>query len=111
MDRKKEDRRVARTKRAIYSAFAQLLSERDIDDITISDIVNIADINRKTFYNYYSGIYDLLNEIEDNIVRAFEAAGDEERAALYRKKMEALPEKMGEFSDAAEKIDAIVFGE
>ena len=77
MDRKKEDRRVARTKRAIYSAFAQLLSERDIDDITISDIVNIADINRKTFYNYYSGIYDLLNEIEDNIVRAFEAALEE----------------------------------
>lgn len=77
MDRKKEDRRVARTKRAIYSAFAQLLSERDIDDITISDIVNIADINRKTFYNYYSGIYDLLNEIEDSIVRAFEAALEE----------------------------------
>ena len=64
MEQKKIDRRIAKTKRAIYSAFAELLSQKDIDDITIRDIVDIADINRKTFYNYYSGIYALLDEIE-----------------------------------------------
>ena len=74
MEQKKVDRRIAKTKRAIYSAFAELLSERDLDDITIRDIVDIADINRKTFYNYYSGIYDLLDEIENSIVQTFEEA-------------------------------------
>ena len=74
MEHKKPDRRIAKTKRAIYSAFAELMSERDINDITIRDIVDIADINRKTFYNYYSGIYALLDEIENSIVRTFEEA-------------------------------------
>jgi len=74
MERRTVDRRIAKTKRAIYSAFAELLSERSIDDITIKDIVDIADINRKTFYNYYSGIHMLLDEIENNIVRIYEEA-------------------------------------
>ena len=74
MEQKKVDRRIAKTKRAIYSAFAELLSERELDDITIRDIVDIADINRKTFYNYYSGIYALLDEIENSIVQTFESA-------------------------------------
>ncbi len=74
MERKTTDRRVAKTKRAIYRALAELLSERNIDDITIRDIADIADINRKTFYNYYSGIHALLEEVENNIVRSFETA-------------------------------------
>ncbi len=74
MESKKVDRRIVKTKRAIYSAFAELLSKQDIDDITIRDIVDIADINRKTFYNYYSGIYALLDEIENSIIQTYEAA-------------------------------------
>lgn len=71
---KTPDRRVLRTKKAIRNAFAQLLSEKDIDDITIKDISDTADINRKTFYNYYSGIYQIVDEIENEIVTAFEKA-------------------------------------
>lgn len=63
------DRRVIKTKRAIKSAFAKLLSEKDINDITISDIAAEANINHKTFYNYYGGIYEVVGEIEDDIVR------------------------------------------
>ena len=86
MEHKKPDRRVVKTKRAIYSAFAELLSERALDDITIREIVEIADINRKTFYNYYSGIHALLDEIENSIVQTFEdALGDTDfRAATKR---------------------------
>ena len=68
------DRRVIKTKRAIQNAFAKLLSEKDINDITISDIAAEADINRKTFYNYYAGIYEVVDEIENDIVRRFDEA-------------------------------------
>jgi len=54
---KKIDRRVVKTKKAIHNAFAKLLTEKELNDITISDIAELADINRKTFYNYYAGIY------------------------------------------------------
>ena len=63
------DRRVVKTKRAIKEAFAKLLTQKDINDVTISDIAAEANINRKTFYNYYGGVYEVVGEIEDDIVR------------------------------------------
>ncbi len=67
------DRRVVKTKKAIRLAFAKLLSEKDINDITVSDIAALADINRKTFYNYYAGVYMVIDEIENDIVDTFGA--------------------------------------
>ncbi len=69
---KTPDRRVIKTKRAIKNAFARLLTEKDINDITISDIADLADINRKTFYNYYAGVYEIVDEIENDIADAFD---------------------------------------
>jgi len=65
---KKTDRRVVKTKKAIRNAFAFLLAEKDINEITIKDIADTADINRKTFYNYYSGIHQVVEEIEDELI-------------------------------------------
>ena len=72
MEQKKVDRRIAKTKKAIYRAFAELLSEKNINDITIKDIADKADINRKTFYNYYNGIYDLTGEIDNFTIESIE---------------------------------------
>ena len=44
-EEKKTDRRVIKTKRAIRNAFAELLSHKDINDITIkfrSDVVDLS---------------------------------------------------------------------
>lgn len=71
---RKTDRRVQKTKRAIRCAFAELLAAKDIDDITVKDIADLADINRKTFYHHYSGIYQITEEIENEILSAFESA-------------------------------------
>ena len=71
---KTEDRRVIKTKKAIRSAFARLLSEKELEDITVSDIAQYADINRKTFYNYYAGVHEVVGEIEDEIAGSFGGA-------------------------------------
>lgn len=68
------DRRVIRTKKAIRNAFAQLLSVKSLEDITVKDIAELADINRKTFYSYYSGVHMIVEETENEIVETFEAA-------------------------------------
>lgn len=73
-ERRSPDRRVVKTKRAIKNAFAKLLSQKDINNITISDIAAEADINRKTFYNYYAGIHEVIDEIENDIIRRFDDA-------------------------------------
>ncbi len=67
-----KDRRVIKTKIAIRKAFSELLSEKGFDYITIKEIADRADINRKTFYFYYSGIHELVDEVENEIVTAFE---------------------------------------
>ena len=67
----KTDRRVLKTKRAIHKAMTQLVAEKDINDISVKEIADLADINRKTFYNYYTGVYQLVDEIENEIVDYF----------------------------------------
>ena len=69
----KPDRRVARTKKAIKNAFAELMSEKEISEITVKDIAETADVNRKTFYNYYNSVYDIVNEIENELVLEFDS--------------------------------------
>ncbi len=66
------DKRVVRTKKAIRNAFTELLAEKDLNYITIKDIADRANINRKTFYNYYNGIYQLIDEMEKDVVDKFE---------------------------------------
>ena len=67
----KIDRRVIRTKQAIHNALAQLLVQKDIADITVSELAQVAAISRKTFYNYYNTIYEVLDEIENDIASEF----------------------------------------
>lgn len=66
------DRRVTKTKAAILNAFLRLLAEKDIDNISIKDIANAADINRKTFYCHYKGIYQVIDDFENEIVSEFD---------------------------------------
>lgn len=51
------------TKKLIYETFLQLLEKKPFDRITVKDIVEACEINRNTFYYYYSDIYDVLEEI------------------------------------------------
>lgn len=62
------DRRVKYTKGIIKDSFIELLKNKDIDKITVSELCLKADINRATFYRYYIDIYDLLDKIGQDLV-------------------------------------------
>ncbi|MFS0788068.1 TetR/AcrR family transcriptional regulator [Shouchella sp. 1P09AA] len=55
------DLRVMRTRRAIKSAFTQLLYETPLEKISVNTLANRAEINRVTFYAHYHDIYDLAD--------------------------------------------------
>lgn len=63
------DRRVLRTKKNIRQTFLQLLSEKSLTQLTVKELSEQADINRKTFYMYYSNIEEILSELEDELVQ------------------------------------------
>ncbi len=64
----KLDRRIAKTKEAIYQSFISLIAEKDFESITINEIAERANVNRGTVYFHYEDKYDLLNKcIEEHL--------------------------------------------
>ncbi|HAX73494.1 MAG TPA: TetR/AcrR family transcriptional regulator [Firmicutes bacterium] len=64
-----EDRRIRRTKKILKESLLELMKKKKIKDITIKDITDAADLNRGTFYLHYADIYDLLDQIENEIIQ------------------------------------------
>lgn len=59
----KTDPRIRRTKAAIREAFVQLMRKKEYDTITVTDISEEAQINRKTFYAHYETKEQLFAQI------------------------------------------------
>lgn len=68
-----EDLRVVKTKNSIRSALFELMSEKELAKITISEICVRAKINRKTFYSHYRAPGDVIEELENEVLDAFSA--------------------------------------
>ncbi len=69
---KKEDRRVRRTKKLLTQALTRLLQEKQVNEITVRELTDLADMNRGTFYLYYKDIFDMLEKIEDSMFAALD---------------------------------------
>ena len=67
METKKEDRRVRRTKKLLTQALTQLLQQKQVNEITVKELTDLADMNRGTFYLYYKDIFDMIEKIEDEL--------------------------------------------
>lgn len=65
------DRRVQRTRRSIRKAFEELISKKNINDISVTEIAELADINRNTFYMHYAGLYELIDEVDNELLAEF----------------------------------------
>lgn len=65
------DRRIKKSKKAIKDSFLLLMQEKDLRQITISEIVKAADLNRGTFYNNFQYKEDILDEIMDDVMKDF----------------------------------------
>lgn len=72
MTERSTDKRVIRTKKAIRGALFKLMESKDIANITISELTNLANVNRRTFYTHYSNLTDILDETESEIIEALQ---------------------------------------
>lgn len=75
----KIDRRVERTRSAIINAFKEMIIEKEFKQITIKELAERANINRKTFYLHYESmeeiLFDLTIEISDQIFESLNERG------------------------------------
>jgi AcrR family transcriptional regulator len=64
----KVNQRVMLTKRLIKDTLVQILREKGIRNISVRDLCEQAGINRTTFYRYYGSPYDVLSEMEEELL-------------------------------------------
>jgi len=68
----KQPEQTGQTRANLLEAFWSLYVERRIDQITVKEIVARAGYNRGTFYEYFSDVYQCLNEIENMSLPRFD---------------------------------------
>lgn len=60
------DKRVIKTKKAIKEAFITLRMSKPIEKIYVENLCCEALINKSTFYRYYTDIYDLVEQMQED---------------------------------------------
>lgn len=70
---KKHPEVTALTRENLMQAFWSLYCRKKIDHISIKEITDKAGYHRSTFYEYFVDIYDLLNQLEDEVLAKMKA--------------------------------------
>ena len=68
-----EDRRIAKSRRALRGALVELMEERGYDALTVNDLCERADTSRGTFYNHFRDKDGLLAVLEDEVMADLDA--------------------------------------
>ena len=65
------DRRVRKTRRQLRECLITLLKDKKVQDITVRELTDMADLNRGTFYLHYKDVFDLLEKTEAELQEDF----------------------------------------
>lgn len=81
------DSRPIKTKKSIKRALLVLLREKDISNITISELANCAEVSRKTFYLHYKDLSEILEDIKNDLQGMFDNSIMKDRRVGFRIRM------------------------
>ncbi len=77
-----ENQRVKLTKRLLRESLIKMLNTESIHKISVRELCQEAGINRTTFYKYYGSQYDLLTDMENELIDQLRLILFEEKAEL-----------------------------
>jgi predicted DNA-binding protein YlxM (UPF0122 family) len=70
------DRRTAYTRMVLKDALLEMLVDHHLEDITVKELCERADVNRSTFYRNFSDVYDLFEQTERELTEKAFSTGD-----------------------------------
>lgn len=79
---KAEYRNALRSRRLISDALLELLDEKPLDKITVTDITKRADVSRGTFYLHFESVADVISRLQDDYLAQMNAYFDSLNTAL-----------------------------
>ena len=62
-----------KTEKQIEDSLLQLMKEQTFETISIRQLIDLAEVNRSTFYRHYLDKYDLLEKIENRLLDELQA--------------------------------------
>ena len=62
------DLRIVKTRTNIKNSLIDLLAEKNVSKITVTELAEKAMINRKTFYRHYHTVQDVVDDINYDII-------------------------------------------
>lgn len=65
---KKENQRITITKKMLKNSLVEILKTKSIYKVSIRELCEKSEINRSTFYKYYASQFDLLTDMEDDLI-------------------------------------------
>lgn len=65
---KKIDKRILKTKNQLKFALVNILKDKNLEDISITELSLLAEVNRKTFYLHYKDVFEIFNEMRTDIL-------------------------------------------
>lgn len=78
------DRRIRKTRQAIFTAFIELLSKKEYSQITVAEILQRADVGRATFYAHFETKDYLLKEFcEELFCHLFDVEEDNQKGHVH----------------------------
>ena len=75
-----------KTEKQIEDSLLQLMKEQTFETISIRQLIDLAEVNRSTFYRHYLDKYDLLEKIENRLLDDLQAYYQEalDSACLFK---------------------------
>lgn len=77
---KKQSKITDATRESLVNAFFQLASKKNIDQITIREITDLAGYERTTFYRYFVDVFALIEYAENQLLQSTREAIDSQRS-------------------------------
>ena len=80
------DKKRRETEKRIEDSLLQLMKEQTFETISIRQLIDLAEVNRSTFYRHYLDKYDLLEKIENRLLDDLQAYYQEalDSACLFK---------------------------
>ncbi|MCD7726382.1 MAG: TetR/AcrR family transcriptional regulator [Clostridiales bacterium] len=94
---KKQPEVTAQTRKKLIDAFWNIYCENGIHQTTVGAVTRSAGFNRGTFYEYFTDLYDLLGQLENDLLQDISAQ-------VKQKFKDDLPKSFREFSNTCAHI-------
>lgn len=78
------DIRITNTKNNLVAALLTCLEEKSLRELKVKDVIKVSGVSTRTFYQYYSDVNSLVNDVEDDFIAGYTESVKKDRDILDR---------------------------